>query len=90
MIEYETTSNQSFSIDRPIRLIEKNKNVKGRRKQNEISFKMDMAIDQEYKTEIQVFESSTISMDEFEKIEETNKVLPEFLDEFTSNFWEEF
>ena len=31
--------NQTFSIDRPIRLIEKNKNVKGRRKQNEISFK---------------------------------------------------
>ena len=26
----------------------------------------------------------------FDKIEETNKVLPEFLDEFTSNFWEEF
>jgi hypothetical protein len=29
-------------------------------------------------------------MDEFEKLEEKNKVLPEFLDEFTSNFWEEF
>ena len=86
----QIASNQTFSIDRPIRLIEKNKNVKGRRKQNEISFKMDMVINQEYKTEIQVFESSTISMDEFEKIEETNKVLPEFLDEFTSNFWEEF
>ena len=84
------TSNQTFSIDRPIRLIEKNKNVKGRRKQNEISFKIDMAFDQENKTEIQVFESSKISIDEFEKIEETNKVLPEFLDEFTTNFWEEF
>ncbi|MDA9284819.1 carboxypeptidase-like regulatory domain-containing protein, partial [Flavobacteriaceae bacterium] len=66
------------------------KNVKGRRKQNEISFRIDMAFDQENKTEIQVFESSTISMEEFEKIEQTNKVLPEFLDEFTSNFWEEF
>jgi hypothetical protein len=84
------TYNQTFSIDRPIRLIEKNKNVKGRRKQNEISFKIDMAFNQENKTEIQVFESSKISIDEFEKIEETNKVLPEFLDEFTTNFWEEF
>ena len=71
-------------------LLEKNKNVKGRRKQNEISFKIDMAFDQENKTEIQVFESSKISIDEFEKIEETNKVLPEFLDKFTANFWEEF
>jgi len=86
----QVTSNQTFSIDRPIRLIEKNKNVKGRRKQNEISFKIDMAFNQENKTEIQVFESSKISIDEFEKIEETNKVLPEFLDEFTTNFWEEF
>ena len=86
----QVTSNQTFSIDRPIRLIEKNKNVKGRRKQNEISFKIDMAFDQENKTEIQVFESSKISIDEFEKIEETNKVLPEFLDKFTANFWEEF
>jgi hypothetical protein len=49
-----------------------------------------MAFNQENKTEIQVFESSKISIDEFEKIEETNKVLPEFLDEFTTNFWEEF
>ena len=86
----QVTYNQTFSIDRPIRLIEKNKNVKGRRKQNEISFKIDMAFDQENKIEIQVFESSKISIDEFEKIEETNKVLPEFLDEFTTNFWEEF
>ena len=86
----QTTSNQSFSIDRPIRLIEKNKNVKGRRKQNEISFKMDMAINQEYKTEIQVFESTKMNDEEFQKIIEENKVLPEFLNEFTTNFWEEF
>ena len=86
----QVTSNQTFSIDRPIRLIEKNKNVKGRRKQNEISFKIDMAFDQENKTEIQVFESTKISTDEFEKIEVTNKVLPNFSEEFASNFWKEF
>ena len=44
----------------------------------------------ENKTEIQVFESVNISVDTFEKIKEENKVLPEFLDEFTTNFWEEF
>ena len=41
-------------------------------------------------TEIQVFESVNISVDTFEKIKEENKVLPEFLNEFTTNFWEEF
>jgi hypothetical protein len=86
----QITFNQTFSIDRPIRFIEKNKNVKGRRKQNEISFKIDMAFDQENKTEIQVFESTKINTDEFEKIEETNKVLPNFSEEFASNFWKEF
>jgi hypothetical protein len=49
-----------------------------------------MAFDQENKTEIQVFESTKISTDEFEKIEETNKVLPNFSEEFASNFWKEF
>jgi hypothetical protein len=86
----QINSRQTFSIDRPIRLIEKNKNVKGRRKQNEISFKLDTAFDQEFNTEIQVFESVNISVDTFEKIKEENKVLPEFLNEFTTNFWEEF
>ena len=86
----QITTKQTFSIDRPIRFIEKNKNVKGRRKQNEISFKIDMAFDQENETEIQVFESSKITNEEFEKIEETNNVLPDFLSEFTSDFWNEF
>ena len=31
-----------------------------------------------------------MSDEEFEKIIEENKVLPEFLNEFTTNFWEEF
>ena len=51
---------------------------------------MDMAINQEYKTEIQVFESSSMNLDEFENIKEQNKVLPEFINEFTTDFWEEF
>ena len=51
---------------------------------------MDMAINQEYKTEIQVFESTKMNDEEFQKITEENKVLPEFLNEFKTNFWEEF
>ena len=46
----------------------------------------DMAINQEYKTEIQVFESTKMNDEEFQKIIEENKVLPEFLNEFTTNF----
>ena len=77
-------------FDRPIKLIEKNKNVKGRRKQNEISFRMDIVSDEKSTTELQVFESKIISKDKFEEIKTNNDVIPEYLEDFTTNFWEEF
>ena len=77
-------------FDRPIKLIEKNKNVKGRRKQNEISFRMDIVSDEKSTTELQVFESRKISKDKFEEIKTNNDVMPEYLEDFTKNFWEEF
>ena len=81
---------QKTGFDRPIKLIEKNKNVKGRRKQNEISFRMDFKIDRKIITELQVFESSEISKDTFQIIDDKNDVYPEYLEKFTTNFWEEF
>ena len=81
---------QRVGFDRPIKLIEKNKNVKGRRKQNEISFKMDMVSDIKSIIELQVFESKKISKDKFENLKNKNDVMPEYLDEFITNFWEEF
>ena len=81
---------QKTGFDRPIKLIEKNKNVKGRRKQNEISFRMDFKIDRKIITELQVFESSEISKDTFQTIDDKNDVYPEYLEKFTTNFWEEF
>ena len=81
---------QRTGFDRPIKLIEKNKNVKGRRKQNEISFRMDLITDVKTTTELQVFDSKKITKEIFEKVENKNEVMPEYLDEFTTNFWEEF
>ena len=81
---------QRTGFDRPIKLIEKNKNVKGRRKQNEISFKMDLITDLKTITELQVFDSKKITKEIFEKVENKNEIMPEYLDEFTTNFWEEF
>ncbi len=79
-----------IGFDRPIKLIEKNKNVKGRRKQNEISFRMDIVFDEKITTELQVFESKKISKEKFENLKNKNEVMPEYLEEFTTNFWEEF
>jgi len=77
-------------FDRPVKLIEKNKNVKGRRKQNQISFRIDIVSDEKSTTELQVFESINISKEKFENIKNKNEVIPEYLEEFTTNFWDEF
>ena len=81
---------QRTGFDRPIKLIEKNKNVKGRRKQNEISFRMDLITDVKTTTELQVFNSKKVTKEMFEKVDSKNEIMPEYLDEFTTNFWEEF
>ena len=87
---FQLSSARKLGIDRPFKIIEKNKYVKGRRKQNQISFKLDLVFNSIYSQELQVFESKVIDKKNFQKIKEENKVLPEFLDEFTTNFWEEF
>jgi len=81
---------QRTGFDRPIKLIEKNKNVKGRRKQNEISFGMDLITDVKTIIELQVFNSKKITKEIFENVESKNEIMPEYLDEFSTNFWEEF
>jgi hypothetical protein len=87
---FKINSGRRVGFDRPLKLIEKNKNVKGRRKQNQISFRMDIISDEKTETELQVFKSKKISKDEFENLKNKNQVLPEYSEEFTSNFWEEF
>ena len=87
---YQLSSARKLGIDRPFKIIEKNKYVKGRKKQNQISFKLDLVFNSIYSQELQVFESKVIDEKNFQEINEENKVLPEFLDEFTTNFWEEF
>ena len=81
---------QRAGFDRPIKLIEKNKNVRGRRKQNEISFRMDLIFDEKSSTELQIFESKKITKTEFDNIAGKNDVMPEYSEKFTTNFWEEF
>ena len=81
---------QRTGFDRPIKLIEKNKNTKGRRKQNEISFRMDLITDVKTRTELQVFDSKKITKEIFGRVDNKNEIMPEYLEEFTKNFWEEF
>ena len=73
-----------------ISFIEKNKFVKGRRKQNEISFRLDLVMRSIDQYELRVFDHKSLTEEAFQTIEETNDVLPKYHKEFTTNFWEEF
>ena len=42
------------------------------------------------KVELRVFHSKPIDFNMFKNLKEENKVLPEYVDEFKTNFWEEF
>jgi hypothetical protein len=87
---FQVSNGRKFGIDRPLKIVEKNKFVKGRNKQNQISFKLDLVVNSIRKIQLQIFESKNIDIKYFDKIEEKNEILPEYLDEFTTNFWEEF
>ncbi len=87
---FQSTRGNTVSVKRPFKIIEKNKMVKGRNKQNQISAKLNFSTRSIYNKELQVFKIRKISSKEFEEINDENQVLPEYLKEFKTNFWDEF
>jgi len=77
-----------FGVDRPLKVIEKNKHVKGRRKQNELSLQLDVQMTNVQKYELVVFDSETISEATYESAEENKDVEATYLSKYDPNFWE--
>ena len=75
-------------IDRPIKIIEKNKFVKGRRKQNELSGKIHFKLDQMSSITLVVFDSEKVSYKAFESLQETKVFTPAKKDSYDPDFWE--
>ena len=67
---YQNSRGNNISIKRPFKIIEKNKFVKGRKKQNQISAKLDFASSSIYNTELQVFKVRSLDTVQFEEIDE--------------------
>ena len=76
-----------FGIRRPLKIIEKNKHVKGRRKQNELYVKLDFAITSSEKSEVVVFDTDGISATTFNNFKEQNTVLPTYMPKYNPEFW---
>ncbi|WP_378180476.1 carboxypeptidase-like regulatory domain-containing protein [Aquimarina sp. SS2-1] len=83
----EKTRGNVFGIDRPLKIIEKNKFVKGRRKQNELSLGLDIGAGEISKYEVIVFDSQPITESEYENSKENKAIEPQYLSKYDPEFW---
>lgn len=84
---YEIVKGNKVGFKRPIQIIEKNKNVRGRRKQNELHLKVDAAFSGLNRYEVVVFDVNPISASQFESFTENNDVLPQYMSDYDPEFW---
>lgn len=84
----EENNSVVFGIDRPLKIIEKNKHVKGRRKQNQVRLGVDFKIQNIQKKTLVVFESSTLTEASFDQIDDKKLVEPIYLPRYDPSFWE--
>ncbi|MFI1745277.1 carboxypeptidase-like regulatory domain-containing protein [Thalassobellus sediminis] len=82
----EETGNK-FGIKRPLKIIEKNKHTKGKRKQNELSSDIHFILSNREKKELVVFENNPITETIFTTFEEQPKVEPITLPKYDPEFW---
>jgi hypothetical protein len=75
-------------IERPIKILEKNKYVKGRRKQNELSGKIHFKLEQKSNVTLVIFNSEKVSKASFEALKETKVFTPAKRDSYDPSFWE--
>jgi len=80
----------TFGVDRPLTVIEKNKHVKGRRKQNELALRLDIGTTNISKYELVVFSSESISAAAFEQASENPEVTASYLSKYDPDFWKEY
>lgn len=85
---YESEVGERIGVRRPLKIIEKNKIVKGKNKQNELSGDMDFVFINVEKNEMIVFETENISQATFDGFTENNAVLPTYLPKYDPTFWE--
>jgi len=78
---------RSLLLNRPLTIIEKNKHVKGRRKQNELRLQMNFDIIDRVKRELIVFTESSTTPEEFISVKEKKFVDVKYFSSYNANFW---
>lgn len=77
----------SFGIKRPLSIIEKNKHVKGRNKQNEVALKIEIKMEELERFEYLVYETSKINQKVFDELVENKKFKANYLQKYDADFW---
>lgn len=83
----EVEEGNKFGIKRPLKIIEKNKHTKGKRKQNELSSDIHFIVSNTEKYELVVFKNAPITKTDFTVFEEKPKVKPIYLPKYDPEFW---
>ncbi|MDH7447290.1 carboxypeptidase-like regulatory domain-containing protein [Aquimarina sp. 2201CG14-23] len=83
----EKVTENKFGVDRPLSIIEKNKNVKGRNKQNQLSLNLDVISYAKNKYEVIVFNATNITESEYASSKENKNVDSAYLSKYDPDFW---
>ncbi len=83
----EKTVGTAFGVDRPLKVIEKNKHVPGRNKQNELSLNIDVVNTNTNKYEVVVFNAKPITETDFKNSTENKAIKPQYLSRYDPEFW---
>lgn len=78
---------RSLLLNRPLTIIEKNKHVKGRRKQNELRLQMNFDIVDRVKRELIVFTETNTTPEEFISVKEKKFVDVKYFSSYNADFW---
>lgn len=83
----DITFGKWFRIDRPLDVIEKNKHVKGRRKQNELRMNLDFQISNVDKYELVIFQNELIEEAAIANYKEDKALKPTYMPAYNADFW---
>ncbi|WP_010180132.1 carboxypeptidase-like regulatory domain-containing protein [Aquimarina agarilytica] len=86
----ENTQTKVYGIDRPLKIIEKNKNTKGRRKQNELAADVNFGSTVVTDYKVLVYETLKVDENKFENLIENKKEQPKNWKKYDPNFWKAY
>ncbi len=87
---FELEKGESFGIDRPLTLIEKNKKVAGRRKQNELDMDILIKVSQVEKYQLLIYNSSVMENGDFDSLAESEDFTYQTFKKYDASFWDGF